>query len=181
MITCDASPYPLRRTGDMALQGRVGMVSEHMVSERQGTLRSLYLLDGTGLTCRDEMIAGKEAWTGKILRVRHAGEEGESGFETNALPPEGDGLRGRTLLVTHPDGTTHGYAIVRVERYGAGSFVAIEGEPGFVIEARNVAVNEPTLLETVTRFPYFPQRVLYGGENRFRVPERVLWTGGRSG
>lgn len=95
------------------------------------------------------------------------------------LFPEGDALCGRTLLVTHPDGTTHGYIIVRVERYGAGSFVVIEGEPGFVVEARNVAVNEPTLLETVTHFPYFPQRGLYGGENGFRVAESVLWTGGR--
>ena len=131
---------------------------EHLVINlRAGTTRVVQLADGRDLTTdgrvvrarRDELalaggtvastpgVAVRQAWVaGKVLAAaRFPTAEGRGWFETDAEVPDDPALVGRTLLIRHGDGTTHGWTLRRVERVPNRRVrLYVREEPGFLIE-----------------------------------------------
>ena len=134
---------------------------EHLaISLQPGTLRKTQLADGRELTTdgrvvrarRDElMLAGgtvaslggvtvrQPSLAGKILgATRFGSPESRGWFETDAeIPPRPD-LVGRTLLIRHGDGTTHGWTLQKIERVAEKrTRLHVREEPGFAIEGKD--------------------------------------------
>ena len=65
------------------------------------------------------------------------------------------------MIVTHPDGFTHGYEIASVVKRDGCPFVELTGDPGFEITR-----------EGVSRFVYYPHRES-AGENGFYISNFV--------
>ena len=131
---------------------------EHLVINlRPGTPRSVELADGRTLTTdawvvrarRTELIAAggsvastpdaavnQPYVTGRILAAaRFTSAEGRGWFETDAAIPDDPGLAGRTLIIRHGDGTTHGWTLLRVEPAAEKrTRLHVREEPGFLIE-----------------------------------------------
>ena len=139
------------------------------INLRPGTLRKVRLADGRELATdgrvvrarRGElMLAGgtvatlggvgvkQPAVAGKILgATRFASAEGRGWFETDAVLPPGINLAGRTLIIRHGDGTTHGWTLLRAEAMaGKRTRLHVVEEPGFAIEGK----------EQVARYYQFP-------------------------
>ena len=136
---------------------------EHLVVNLQpGTVRGTQLADGRDLATdgrvvrarRDElMLAGgtvaslggvvvrQAILAGKILgATRFPAGESRGWFETDAELPAGPNLVGRTLIIRHGDGTTHGWTLTKVEPVAnKRTQLHVREEPGFVIEGKDRA------------------------------------------
>ena len=134
---------------------------EHLVINLQpGTLRKTQLADGRDLATdgrvvrarRDElMMAGgsvaslggvvvrQPVLTGKILSATRFGStESRGWFETDAELPGGSNLVGRTLIIRHGDGTTHGWTLQQVEPLANHRIrLHVREEPGFTITGKD--------------------------------------------
>jgi hypothetical protein len=139
--------------GDAELRGRVGFVRE-----RGGKVEAMGLIGGTRLRLGEATLTGEGSLTGRIISVRRTARgDANNGFVLADPLPEGTELKGRFIIVTHPDGFTHGYEIAAVRPDGGQTFLEITDEPGFEIDA-----------DGKTRMVYFPPRESEG-ENRFEV------------
>ncbi len=125
---------------------------------RGGEVASAYLLDGTRLRCGDFSLVADPAPQGVIQGVVR--ENGRFAFRVGERLPPGGALAGRTVLVTHPDGTRHGYRIKAIE---AGPLIVLEDDPGFTIRD-----------DGKTEFLYFPPGELEG-RNTYRVLTAATW------
>jgi hypothetical protein len=136
---------------------------EHLVINlRPGTIRTVELADGRELTTdgrvvrarRGELIlAGgtvastpgavvRQPWvSGKVVAaVRYPTAEGRGWFETEDPVPDDPALIGRTLLIRHGDGTTHGWTLRRVEPVPNNRVrLYVREEPGFLIDGQDRA------------------------------------------
>ena len=134
---------------------------EHLVINlRPGVVRQTHLADGRELSTdgrvvrarRDElMLAGgtvaalggvavrQPAIVGKILGANRFNSGTTRGwFETDAPIPSGMNLTGRTLIIRHGDGTTHGWTLQKVEPAGAKrTRLYVAEEPGFGLEGKD--------------------------------------------
>ncbi len=154
---------------------------EHLVLNlRPGTARTVQLADGRDLTTDGRVVrVRREALTlaggtfaalpgTSIRQAEHAGKvlaaarfptaEGRGWFETDAPVPEDPGLVGRTLLIRHGDGTTHGWTLGRVEVHEKRARLHVREEPGFVIEGK----------DRQARYYQFP-RTTSPGPHTFRI------------
>ncbi|MGD8239651.1 MAG: hypothetical protein PVH68_13915, partial [Armatimonadota bacterium] len=130
---------------------------------RGGDVTRAYLLDGTRLRCGDFSLEAPAAPAGVIGAVVR--EDGRFGFRVREKLPAGDALAGRTVLVTHPDGSRHGYRIRGVEDR---SVLVLDDDPGFTIRG-----------DGKTEFLYFPQGELEGA-NTYRILTATTWAPRRS-
>ena len=157
-------------TGFVVLYLETADGPEHLVINlRPGTLGKTKLADGRELTTdgrvvrarRDElMLAGgtvaslervavrQPKLTGKILgAARFASAASRGWFEIDATLAEPAKLVGRTLLIRHGDGTTHGWTIQQVEPRGDDQTrLHVREEPGFTLEGK----------DAVARYYQFP-------------------------
>ena len=122
---------------------------------RGDEVTTAYLLDGTLLRCGDFTMTTDPAPEGAIQGVVREGNR--FAFRVAERLPAGKALAGRTLLVTHPDGSTHGYVATGAEPTQDGSLILLEDDPGFAIHE-----------DGKTGLLYFPQSELEGS-NTYRV------------
>jgi len=143
MVTIPADP-PVEFTG------RTGFVRL-----RGEEVLTAYMLDGTRLHCGEFTMVTEPAPEGAIAGVVR--EEDRFGFQVAERLPGGKALAGRTVLVTHPDGSTHGYVASGVEVIEGGSLILLDDDPGFSIRE-----------DGKTEFIYYPQGE-QEGSNTYRV------------
>ena len=93
-----------------------------------GTVASL-----GGVTVRQPSLAGK------ILgATRFTSGDSRGWFETDAEIPARANLVGRTLIIRHGDGTTHGWTLQRVEPLAdKRTRLHVREEPGFAITGKD--------------------------------------------
>lgn len=111
---------------DLTLEGKLGFV--RLVD---GAVSQMYLIGGTSLRKGDVELTDTGPVTGEVTAVerRGAGASRDAFIVSTQVP---EAMEGRTIVITHPDGKTHGYAIAAVE--DDGTAVRIEGvDPGFTI------------------------------------------------
>ena len=128
---------------------------------KAGEVVLAYLCDGEELSLGRFALKCPPSHTGTIERVHRDEGKGEYSFLVTGQLPVGDALAGHTILITHPDKTTHGYLIRSVEPQGGRSLVRLQDDPGFDV------------LDTNTRFLFYPPHEVKGG-NTYRVNSVVV-------
>jgi hypothetical protein len=111
-----------------ALTGRFGFVSV-----RGGQIDTLYVVDGERLEADGQSVetrAHKGVVIGTTRRVE--GADSDSMIVSGRLP-SGDVFRGRTILLTDGEGSTHGFEIASVERAGEQTIVHLASDPAIRI------------------------------------------------
>jgi hypothetical protein len=139
-VTCD-SPE-----GAVTFQGRCAVV------RRSGASVAAQLVGATGVSWGSLAFTGPGRLEGQVLAAA------PDALEVATDAPGVERLAGLTALVTHGDGTTHGYEIVRAGRLAPGRVKLTVAAAGFTYDAA----------EKMTRFVSFPQREIRG-ENRFSI------------
>jgi hypothetical protein len=133
--------------------GRFGLVRVH--NER---LTVAYLTDGTFLRYGKFMLECRQkSDAGKILEVLRDEKNGQYALVVDTKLTPGEALAGSYMIVTHGDGTTHGYEIESVRNEGNRGIVQLADDPGF-------RLND----DGATEFLYYPQNTIEG-ENQFRI------------
>jgi hypothetical protein len=84
-------------------------------------------------------------------------------FETDEPLPEPASLAGRILLITHGDGTTRGWTLVRVENIEGGARLHVREEPGFELESSR---------GRAAHYYQFP-RVVAPAPHRYRISRTI--------
>ncbi len=140
----------------LALTGRFGFISMS-----GGQVKRQYLVDGTRLEAAGRSVEARSyegTVTGTNRRIE--GEDSDSLVVSGALP-EGDVLKGRTILLTDGEGSTHGFEIVKVKRAGDRTIVHLPSDPAIRVG------------NGVMKMMYFPHWGVKG-EVRYHVPGVAL-------
>ncbi|WP_422929903.1 heparinase II/III domain-containing protein [Singulisphaera sp. PoT] len=98
--------------------------------------QEVVLAGGTFAETGGQRVVQSEA-EGRITgTMRHTSEEERGWFTTDVSLPDPATLVGRTLLVRHGDGTTHGWTLRAVENTSEGARLHVLEEPGFEVGRR---------------------------------------------
>lgn len=138
--------------GDMTLNGKMGMIRM-----TDGQVEDMYLVGGTSLKKGDRTVTDEGPITGTVSDVhRIAAGKGENAFVTDTAVSAA--MKGNTLVITHPNGKTHGYEISGVKTDGGNTLIEIgDMEPGF-------SINENGSSEL-----HFYPFTRWSGETTFRI------------
>ncbi|MDF2723237.1 MAG: Heparinase II/III-like protein, partial [Paenibacillus sp.] len=135
LISSTGEANDLIVVGDVTMRGKLGFV-RHV----NGVVQSMYLMGGTELSMGGQKLAGGGTVQGTITSTkRKANGDPYDGIVTNQAigADESAALRGKTVIVSHPDSTAQGYRIKEiVPAAGGGSVIVFdEYDPGFEIAA----------------------------------------------
>jgi len=167
--TLDEAPYPERKTANgIAIKGRLGIVRQVATSTssgQAGEATGAWLFEGEGLRGGGWTAdTANSRYNGQIqAATRKADGDEEDAFITDADVPEGNGLAGVWMIVTHGNGFTHGYPIERVEKQDGKTVIVLSMDHGLRIEGRQ------------TQEVFYPQRTIEG-INSFVIPLAVTVT-----
>lgn len=141
------------RHGDHALQGRVGFIRE-----RAGKIERMTLIGGTRLSSGGSQLDGQGIVRGQVVGVlRKAKGAAVDGLVVEGPLPNADILKGRTVVVSDPEGFTQGHEVTGVADYEGKPVIVLVDDPAIEIDG-----------EGMSRQSYFPSRTWPGG-NRFEI------------
>lgn len=152
LVLSSADPEQPMVVGDATLTGKLGFVRL-----TGGSVTKLVLIGGTALRYGEQEVTGDGAVAGRVTGVqRRAAGDPVDALVTDTTVPES--AVGGTVVITHPDGKTHGYPIKAVD----GTRVELDGiDPGFEFDDDG---------STELRFLPFTR---WTGETTFRIENRV--------
>ncbi len=159
--TLDEPPYPQRTTpSGISLKGRLGIVRQVA-----GVATGAWLFEGEALAGGGWKVdAADSRYNGQIQAATRKAEGAEhDAFVTDAALPEGDGMHGVWMIVTHGNGYKHGYEIDRVEKQDGKTSIVLTYDHGLRIEGDK------------TTEVYFPRREIEG-TNSFVIPLATAMT-----
>ncbi len=139
-VTCD-SPE-----GKVAFQGRYALLRQ------SGRSIAAQLVGVSRIGWGRASFAGAGRLEGRVLAVS------ADALEITVSGADAAGLQDQTVIITHGDGATHGYQILRAERTGPGRMKLYVATTGFEYDPE----------KKLTRFTSFPLREIVG-ENRFSI------------
>ncbi|PAV31260.1 hypothetical protein CIL05_00990 [Virgibacillus profundi] len=115
---------------DITMTGKMGMIRL-----QDDELKDMYLIGGSLLEKGDEQLTGNGTVEGTLTDVmRQANRDSYDAFVTDSYIPED--TQGSHIVVTHPDGKTHGYEIKEIIRENEQTIIQIDGmDPGFSINS----------------------------------------------
>ncbi len=150
-ILSSSNPQEPLVVGDMVLNGKMGFIRTE-----KGRVKGMYLIGGTSLKIGDVELTSQGPAHGKILKVlrQEAGDKYD-GLLTDTKVDQG--FKGKYIVVTHPDGKTHGYEIKDIKEEGMGSLVILSMDPGFSFDS-----------ETTSSMKFLPF-TQWRGEHTFRI------------
>lgn len=152
IILSSSDPAQPLTVNDITLHGRYGFIRLH-----QGEIAEMKLIGGTLLQKGDQQLTGSGPQTGVINKVMRISEgDPYYAFVTDTILT-GD-LAGQTLIVAHPDGTSHGYKIKEVNMDNQQSIILLDDmEPGWTIHA-----------DGSSTLDFYPFRD-WNGDHHFRI------------
>ncbi|WP_409342791.1 cadherin-like beta sandwich domain-containing protein [Paenibacillus sp. MBLB4367] len=149
---------------DMTLRGQMGFI--RLVD---GVVQSMALIAGTELSKGNKTVIGGGPVTGTVAATKRI-MNGDPYDGIVAGTPIGESeaaaLRGKYVVLTHPDGTTNGYLIgdiVTEPATGQTVIVFAEYDPGFEIHA-----------DGTSRMNYYPMKA-WTGPHTFRIDNVSLY------
>ncbi|MFP3903281.1 MAG: heparinase II/III family protein [Armatimonadota bacterium] len=138
----------------ITLAGRLGIVRHD-----QGRVTGMWLFEGTELQCAGAAVEAPAAsYSGTIAGAQRISDGADTdALFTDADLPEDRALHGMWMIVSHPNGRTHGYEIERVEHRDGQTAIVLTMDHGLRIEGEK------------TSHVFFPQSTMEG-ENTFVIP-----------
>jgi hypothetical protein len=114
--------------GNIVLDGNLGFIRL-----ADGKVKRMMLIGGTSLKIGDTEVTGSGPSSGEITSVRRVADGSPyNAFVTTAPVPAS--AEGKYAVVTHPDGTAHGYPITGVRQNGGFTeLLTGDMDPGFEI------------------------------------------------
>ncbi|GIP35906.1 heparinase II/III family protein [Paenibacillus sp. J2TS4] len=114
--------------GDITLQGKMGWIRL-----KNGQVEEMALIGGTLLQKGDVQLTGAGPIAGSVTEVwRQADGAASDGFLLDTEVP--DRMKDSYIVITHPDGSSHGYKIKELQRQNGQTFIQTDGiDPGFTI------------------------------------------------
>jgi hypothetical protein len=138
--------------GALSFDGRYGFVRA-----RGANVLQAHMVGATQLDFERFSLKATPQWSGTIRRATaERSEDARGAFEVSEkMPPD---CATCTLVVTHPDGSTHGYGVLRIESIENGSRLFVRESPGFEITRKGR-----------TQWTAFPQRTMKGTRNAYEI------------
>lgn len=144
--------------GDIEFVGRVGFI--RIVD---GEIAKMHTIGASLLRKAGTELASAGTIAGNVLSTqRKLLGHGHDGIVVDQKVP-GDQV-GAYVVVTHPDGITHGYRIEKILDSDAGSLLVLDMDPGFSISTAGDS-----------KMAYFPF-LSWEGPHKFKVECRAAWT-----
>ncbi|WP_010271000.1 heparinase II/III domain-containing protein [Paenibacillus senegalensis] len=149
---------------DMTLVGKMGLIRL-----KDGAVKEMHLFGGTLLQKGTEQVLAEGPASGQISEVLRLGAgDGVNGFLTSS--DVSAALKGRTIVVTHPNGKTHGYPIKDIRAHGEYTLIELnEMDPGFAIHRDG------------TSEMLFTPFLKWSGSHRFHIENYDKWSGAGPG
>jgi len=145
----------------LACHARIGLVRE-----RKEKVASAYLCDGREISLGTFTLKCPPSPTGRIETINRDEAGNKYSLVVTGKLPSGGVLHGHTIIVTHPDKTTHGYLIESVEPRAGKAVVHLRDDPGF------------DYVDGKTRFLFYPQREVEGAST-YRIDRVAVFEDGR--
>lgn len=143
--------------GTLRCDGTVGFLRLH-----EGRVTAASLVDGTTLAYRGFSVAAQyPAITGTIVGMETGGAAGPYAFVVDRELPPSEAVAGCFVVVTHGNGSSHGYEIAGTEQRGAEHLLYLTDDPGFRLKP-----------DGLTEFTHFPHNTITG-PNSFRLSSVV--------
>lgn len=145
--------------GDVALYGETGLI--RLVN---GQVRAMELAAGTRLAKAGHEIVSDGATTGTIAgTLRKADGDAYNGLLTTSAVPQS--AAGNYLILTHPDGSSTGFAIGEVRQHEGKMLLVLEEDPGFALQP-----------DGFSKQTYFPHKNWSAGVHTYRIANVVRST-----
>ncbi len=147
-------PFELQLPGGtLTCDGTVGLLRLH-----QGRVTAASVVGGTTLSYNGFSVAVPyPAIAGTIVGMEVDEAANRYALVVDRELPASAAVTGRFVLVTHDDGTTHGYEIAGAEQRGEQHLLYLAEDPGFRLKP-----------DGTTEFVYFPHNTI-SGPNSFRL------------
>ncbi len=130
----DASDTDWRdEKGNTLLHTAARYVFARMTRKKQKVV-SIHIADGKGVEAGGWQIETSGPRSGLLLKSERDPGGGPGALMVQGKLQTGETLAGRTIIVTHGDGSTNGYTIRRIESEGDSSRVFLTDDPGFEYE-----------------------------------------------
>lgn len=152
IVLSAADPTRTMKVGDMELTGKYGLI--RLVD---GAVTKMLLSEGTLLRKGADSVTGAGVVQGTVTDVLRKvdGDAVDALVTSAAVPTE---LIGRTVVVDHPDGKTHGYTIGDIRQEAGKTWIVLAGsDPGWDVLADGTS--------RMTSYPF----VGWQGPNTFRI------------
>jgi hypothetical protein len=152
IILSSANPDRTLKVGDMELVGKYGMIRMD-----NGIVTKMMLSEGSLLRKGNQTVMGAGTITGTITDVlRKLDGDAVDALVTQTTVPAD--LVGRTVVVDHPDGKTHGYTIQEIRQDGGNTLIVLNNmDPGWEI-----------LSDGSSRMTAYPS-ISWNGAHTFRI------------
>lgn len=132
-----------------------------IIRRDKGKILFAFMHDGEELSADNISIKCNPSPSGRILAVNRDTGKNIYNLLIDTKLPLDISLKGYSIIITHPDNTTHGYLIDRIASHSKGTLVYLEDDPGFDLQNGK------------TRFLFFPQRELTG-MNNYRINNSII-------
>lgn len=140
---------------DMVLNGKMGMI--RLID---GEVQDMYLFGGTTLEKGEVKVTDTGAVSGSVTEVERtgAGDDRDAFITDTQVPTD---IAGNTLVITHPDGKTHGFEVKEIAEKGGQTVIEIaDMDPGFSMDGDH------------SKMEFFPFTE-WSGETTFRIENEV--------
>ncbi|MBD2865529.1 heparinase II/III domain-containing protein [Paenibacillus oceani] len=125
-VLSSSEPGATLKVGDMELNGKYGFIRTE-----NGTVTKMVLSEGTLLRKGGETLTGPGPATGTVTDVMRIvnGDPADAIVTETAVPAS---YTGSTVVVTHPDGKTHGYKVKEIRRESGKAWIVLDHtDPGW--------------------------------------------------
>jgi len=152
VIISNSNPSLPLTVGDITLNGKMAFV-RYLDDE----IASVYTVEANYIIIEGMFIEGGDKYDGKVISTMRKSENAEmDAFVVNTSVPEA--AIGKTITITHPDGSVHGYTIASVTPQGENTIIEITGgDPGFKI-----------FEDESSKLLFYPQ-TSWNGEHTFKI------------
>ncbi|MEN6316777.1 MAG: heparinase II/III family protein, partial [Clostridiaceae bacterium] len=126
VIISNSNPSVALTVGDITLNGKMAFV-RYLDDQVAG----IYTVEADSVVVNGQSYAGGNKFEGKIVQtMRKAEKANMDAFIVNTAVP--DTTVGKTITITHPDGSVHAFTVASVTPQGENTIIEVTGgDPGF--------------------------------------------------
>jgi len=152
VIISNSNPSVALTVGDITLNGRMAFIRY-----LDGKVASIYTVEAESVAVNSQSYAGGSKYEGKVVQTMRKAEGADmDAFVVNTAVP--DTAAGKTITITHPDGSVHAYTVAGVTPQEGNTIIEVTGgDPGYDI-----------LEDGSSKLAFYPH-TSWNGDHTFRI------------